>query len=150
MKSIADPKRRRQLVERLEALRVDTPRRWGTLTAAEMLCHLADATSVLCRSDVPFKAGFAAPVLKWLALGTPLPTPKGLKTHPQIDPYRNGSRPSDFETDRQRAIDGLLEIADAQPGDLNPHHPIFGSMSEGDWCRWAYDHTNHHLKQFGL
>lgn len=150
MTSIADPKCRRQLVERLEALREDTPGRWGTLTAAEMLCHLADATSVLCRSDFRFKAGLAAPLLKWLALSAPLPTPRGLKTHPAADPRRKGTQPADFETDRQRAIDGLSAIAHEQPEGLNPHHPIFGSMSKGDWCRWAYDHTDHHLRQFGL
>jgi len=28
-------------------------------------------------------------------------------------------------------------------------HPIFGGMSERAWLRWAYLHTDHHLRQFG-
>ncbi|HSM16005.1 MAG TPA: hypothetical protein VK845_03270 [Gemmatimonadales bacterium] len=45
MKSIADPTALEQLIERLNALESDTPRKCGTLTAGEMLCHLGDATS---------------------------------------------------------------------------------------------------------
>jgi hypothetical protein len=29
-------------------------------------------------------------------------------------------------------------------------HPVFGQMSESAWLRWAYVHTDHHLRQFGL
>lgn len=51
MKTVGDPNALAQLVDRLDALRPDTPPRWGTLTPGEMLCHLADATtSVLDQS----------------------------------------------------------------------------------------------------
>jgi hypothetical protein len=30
-----------------------------------------------------------------------------------------------------------------------PAHPIFGRMTEAEWMRWGYLHTDHHLRQFG-
>jgi hypothetical protein len=43
MKTIADDKTLKSLVERLCQLKPDSSRRWGTLTAGEMFCHLGDA-----------------------------------------------------------------------------------------------------------
>jgi hypothetical protein len=28
-------------------------------------------------------------------------------------------------------------------------HPMSKEMSERDWMRWGYLHTDHHLRQFG-
>ena len=28
-------------------------------------------------------------------------------------------------------------------------HPLWGRMSEWEWGRWGYLHTDHHLRQFG-
>ena len=56
VKTVADPRVVDGLVRRLERLTPATPRRWGTLSAHEMLCHLADASSsVLARpaGEVP-------------------------------------------------------------------------------------------------
>ena len=66
------------------------------------------------------------------------------------DPKADGTRPSDFDRDLVRAIAGLKGIASAAPRDLEPVHGIFGTMSLRDWQRWAYRHTHHHLRQFGL
>jgi hypothetical protein len=52
---------RRSHADRLGRLRSDTPRRWGTLTAHEMLCHLGDAAEMVLRtrprrSPIPLRA----------------------------------------------------------------------------------------------
>jgi len=43
---------------------------------------------------------------------------------------------------------GELFIASEAGCETRPH-PIFGWMSEASWMRWAYLHTDHHLRQFG-
>jgi len=47
MKTVADATVLRSLVERLRLLEPQTPRRWGTMTAHEMLCHLGDAMEMV-------------------------------------------------------------------------------------------------------
>jgi hypothetical protein len=66
------------------------------------------------------------------------------------DPKAEGTRPSSFDLDLERAVAGLEGIAAARSGTLEPIHGFFGTMSVSDWQRWAYKHTDHHLRQFGL
>ena len=153
MPSIADAETVGSLVERLRRLRPETPRRWGTLTAGEMLCHLGDAhESVLGVRAAPGSPppGPPRPVLKWIALYGPIPWPKGVTTRAGVDPRLQGTRPGDFELDRQRTITSLQRLALADPSSLATRHFRFGSMSASDWYRWAYRHVDHHLRQFGV
>ncbi len=152
MKTVADPAILNDLLARLRALRPDSPRRWGTLTPHEMLCHLGDATAMVLRQRpaVPPSPIRARPLMRWVGLWAPLPWPRGYPTRPSLDPKAEGTRPGDFEADRERAIAGLKGVAGAAPGDLVPAHGAFGTMSLRDWHRWAYRHTHHHLRQFGL
>jgi hypothetical protein len=148
MPTIADRHALAGLVTRLERLEPVSKRRWGTMTAAEMLCHLGDAnTGVLDPRDSP-KQRRPRPVVKWLALVSPLRWPHGARTPKRVDPKADGTRPGIFDGDRARAIDSLRAIAVAST--MSPSHAIFGRMTVPDWQRWAWKHTDHHLRQFGL
>ena len=152
MKSVGDPLALAMLVERLESLTPDSERRWGTLTPHEMLCHLGDATAMVLGerpADPPVPVR-RRPVLKWIALSSPLPWPHGYPTRRSLDPKLGGTRPSEFQADMARAIDGLERLAAAPRDSLMSAHGLFGTMTLEDWHRWAYRHTQHHLKQFGL
>lgn len=148
MRSVADPEALARLIVRLGALRSDTPRLWGTLTPGEVLCHLADATASVLGSKRPGQ-GRSRPFIKWLALYSPLPWAHGAKTPAHVDPRAGGTRPGDFEEDRRRAIEGLRQVAAAPAAAFPAAHALFGLMTDRDWRRWAYRHTDHHLKQFG-
>jgi hypothetical protein len=65
------------------------------------------------------------------------------------DPRAGGTRPTDFDRDRQRVVAALRTIAAAGAGSLEPAHGMFGPMTTGDWQRWAWRHTDYHLRQFG-
>jgi hypothetical protein len=88
--------------------------------------------------------------MKWLALRAPVAWPRGLPTPAEVDPHEDGTKPTDFVADRVRAISALREFASAAAESLSPTHGAFGPMSVRDWYRWAYRHTDHHLRQFGL
>src|SRR5688572_422120 len=152
MRTVADPRVLRLLKQRLRMLHPDSPRRWGTLTPHEMLCHLGDAAAMVLRTRprrVPIPQR-RRPIVKALALWVPIPWPHGSRTNPLHDPRAEGTRPSEFTKDLSRAIAGIDGIATAAPHALDPAHGLFGTMSLGDWQRWAYRHTDHHLRQFGL
>ena len=89
-------------------------------------------------------------VVKWLALYLPLPWPGGILTRPEIDQELGGTAPIDFAADVAQ-LEALLDFIATQTGTVEwGTHPIFGRMSEGAWLRWAYLHTDHHLRQFGV
>jgi hypothetical protein len=152
MRTVADPIVLQSLKQRLGRVRPDSPRRWGTLTPHEMLCHLGDAAAMVLRTrprTVPIPQR-RRPIVKALALWLPVRWPHGWPTNPLLDPRAQGTRPSEFTEDLLRAIAGIDGIAAAAPDALDPAHGLFGTMSLRDWQRWAYRHTDHHLRQFGL
>ena len=152
MKTAGDPRVLQSLVRRLRAIRPDSRRRWGTLTPHEMLCHLGDAEDMVLGTR-PRKEPVRLrrrTLVKLLWLWSPIPWPHGVATNPLHNPRLKGTRPSDFGKDLARAIDGLQHIA-AAPGDrLESAHGFFGTMTLRHWQRWAYRHTDHHLRQFGV
>ena len=152
-RTIADTAVCDDLVRRLRRLTPDARRRWGTLTPHEMLCHLGDATAMVLLDRprvMPVPADRRA-LRKALGLWSPLRWPHGLRTSPHYNPHTLGTRPTAFDRDGDRAIDGLRRLAAAGPtSPLDPAHGFFGAMSARDWQRWAFKHADHHLRQFGL
>ncbi len=152
MKTISNPAVLLALTNRLRAVTPESQRRWGSLTPHEMLCHLGDAAEMVLRirpreTRIPVRR---RPIRKWVMLWAPIPWPHGWKTSPRLNPRVGGTKPSDFEADLQRVLAATQKLAAATAGDVEPAHGMIGAMSLGDWHRWAYKHTDHHLRQFGL
>jgi hypothetical protein len=136
---------------RLARLTPDAARQWGTMTPNEMLCHLADSFRTPLGEQRPKPMsymGIPAPLLKWLALSAPLKWARGVKGAAESDPRREGTRPAQFDADRERVVSMarrfLAEVSDQYS------HPMFGPMTRADWMRWGWLHMDHHLRQFGV
>jgi hypothetical protein len=148
VKTISDPAIASVLAARLERLTPEQNREWGTISPHQMLAHLADAADAVMQRR-PFPRASRAPsrLLKYAALYLPRPWPHGIQA---------GARPAEvildagaFATERKRSLAAMSELA-AADAQLAPEHPLFGSMTRGDWLRWTFLHTDHHLRQFGL
>jgi uncharacterized protein with PQ loop repeat len=151
-RTLADADCKTALLARVKALRSDGMRRWGRMTAHQMVCHLIDCNRMALGEVVvtPPAARLPRAIVKWVSLYTPLPWPKGLPTNPELDQDIGGMRPGDFARD-VAALEATVERLTSRAGRGGwPRHPDFGAMSEGDWLRWAYLHMDHHLRQFGL
>jgi len=123
--------------------------RWGSMSVAQMVCHLRDSFACPLGERVlkPLKAtSIPIPIYKRLALWLPVQWPQGVPTAPEVDQNIGGTPPVDFAVDR----DGLLTELDRFAGSSGPWglHPIFGAMTTREWMRWGYLHTDHHLRQF--
>jgi hypothetical protein len=89
-------------------------------------------------------------LVKWLALYLPMQWPKGVPTRPEVEQGAGGTPPVEFERDREGLV-ALVRRFSSDSRDFQFHpHPVFGSMSDGQWQRWAYLHMDHHLRQFGV
>ena len=151
MKSFLNPSDKKEVLERLNAVRPDSRRRWGRMTPHQMICHLSDSFKFTYgeKEISSISNPFTRTVVKWIALYAPLPWPRGVKTRPEVDQEIGGTPPDNFEGDRRQLIT-LIERFTEQTKDVKfCPHPFFGDMSEAEWMRWGYLHCNHHLKQFG-
>jgi hypothetical protein len=149
MRTIADAAVLAGLSRRLETVTATQSRVWGTMTAQQMLVHLGDgAEAVLKRRPFTASPRRASRVFKWVALNLPLPWPRGIRSG--AEPASRVLPAEAFSADRDRAVRTLHELAVASEGALADRHPLFGLMTRLDWQRWAFLHTDHHLRQFGV
>jgi hypothetical protein len=121
------------------------------MSAHQMVCHLGDACRMATGEKTVSDASGRVPrtLVKWLALYMPLRWRAGIMTRPEIDQQCAGTRPTDFSAD-VAGLETLLDLMTTRDSGLEwPVHPIFGRMSRAEWLRWAYLHTDHHLRQFG-
>jgi len=120
------------------------------MTAHEMLCHLADSFLAVL-GDRPASTAdtwSSRTVIKWIALHTSAPWPQGVPTRPEVDPKREGTKPTEFDRDRARVVELLARFV--RPDARLDRHPIFGPLTRDEWLLWGYGHVDHHLRQFGL
>jgi hypothetical protein len=152
MKTFAQERCRVEIARRLMTVRPDSAGRWGRMSAHQMVCHLSDAFQMMIgTTPVSDATGrLQRTLVKWIALYAPVRWPPDLPTRPEIDQQLGaGTRPGDFAADVAELRALMERIPARDPGFAWPTHPIFGRMSKGAWLRWAYLHTDHHLRQFG-
>lgn len=151
MKTLARQRDREEILTRLHTVRPDSPRRWGRMSAHQMICHLSDSFRMAIGRKPVSRIGGALQqrMLRWVALYLPLRWPAGrIRTRPEIDQEAAGTPPSDFDADLAelealfRMVTSEIRSVEWQP------HPMFGPMSHADWLRWGYLHMDHHLRQF--
>jgi hypothetical protein len=150
MKNLFDSTVANQVKTRLGKLEPQSERRWGKMTAAQMLAHCTISMQWALGEAVPEKLAF--PVRLMGRLIKPLvfrnddpmrknsPTAKGLIVADERD------------LDKERArLSGLIDkfaAGGAERCTRNPHS-FFGRMTPEEWAILMYKHLDHHLRQFG-
>lgn len=151
MRSLANTRDLLEIERRFVALQPGDARLWGSMSVEEMLCHVREAFrmamgELASGGEAP---GSAVPrsLLKFFALRMPMHWPHGVPTFPALKKGAPTMNASSLEVER----DGVLQEMGrfCRPEQIRGDHGLFGAMSAGDWMRWGYLHTDHHLRQFG-
>jgi hypothetical protein len=136
------------LVARLQRLTPESRGKWGRMSAHGMLCHVADVGFGLTTRYEGDRPRQSAKIL--YALHLPVAWPRGIRTPKRVDQEHGGTQPAVFDADRQRAIDSLHAMAAVPDGGWPAFHPLLGPLTDWEWRRFGWKHTDHHLRQFGL
>lgn len=149
--NIFDESKREKIISRINQLTPESKAAWGVMSVGEMLCHCTDgikmSTGELAVAD---KSNFLLrnifkPLIIYL-----LPMPKGAPTADEINPKLKGTKPEEFENDKQILLECLENVC-ALPADHGwARHPAFGKLTYKQWGLLAHKHLDHHLKQFGV
>ncbi len=151
MKSLSNDADRQEIFRRLDDIHADSPRQWGKMTPHQMLCHLSDGFRMYMgeKKVAPARTAIPRPVLRFVAIWVPLRWPHGFKSIPELDQQSGGTRPAEFEADKNQ-LRTLMDRFTRSPKDYSYQpHPHFGPLSEKEWMRLAYLHADHHFRQFG-
>jgi hypothetical protein len=151
MKTLANPKDKQEILARLDRISPASQRQWGSMTVAEMVCHLNDALVIAMGEKQAGSAStwFSRSIFKWAGLWFPTQWPHGVRTVPECDAKKLGTRPAEMESDLGMLRESFARFT-RRPREYELQaHPMFGLMTEREWMRWGYLHIDHHLRQFG-
>ncbi len=151
MKNLFDVTVASQVKARLGKLHPQSERRWGKMTAAQMLAHCSVGMQWAVGEVVPEKGPLPARLIGRLI--KPL-------VFRNDDPMRKGSPTTkglivaddrDLGTERERLSRLIDKFAagEAAGCTTNPHS-FFGKMTPEEWAILMYKHLDHHLRQFGV
>jgi hypothetical protein len=151
MKNLFDSTVANQVKTRLEKLDPQTERRWGKMTAAQMLAHCSVSMQWAVGEVAPEKGALPARLMGRLV------KPMMFRNE---DPLRKNSPTAkslivaderDLEKERER-LSGLIDkfAAGGADGCTKNPHSFFGKMTPEEWAILMYKHLDHHLRQFGV
>jgi len=150
MPTMFDANDRAAMLARLKRLAPQASRRWGAMTAPQMVWHLGAQLRHALGEIVVAPRGNAflrSPLMKWLVIESPMPWPRGkLPTSPEYLAFDLGAFDADVAT-----LAVLLERWAAR-GEANGScvHPAFGALTGRQLGKLVHRHWDHHLTQFGV
>jgi len=151
MKNLFDATVANQVKARLAQLEPQSERRWGKMTAAQMLAHCSASMQWAVGEVVPEKG--ALPVrlmgrlIKPMVFRNEEPFRKNSPTAPSL--VVTGERDLDKERDRLAGLIDKFAAGGAAGCTKNPHS-FFGKLTPEEWAILTYKHLDHHLRQFGV
>lgn len=153
MASLAAPEARAELLERLAALRPDSPPRWGRFRAPQMVAHLTESLR-MATGELPVAPRQAAKFFrlapfKHFAVHV-MPIPRGAPTAPELLARPLGVGTGDLARELGGYGAALERFAARDAAAPWPPHPLFGALTGRDWGVLQYRHADHHCRQFGV
>ena len=152
MKNLFKEEDHTTIFRRINQLTKDHQAHWGKMNVTQMLCHCADQLRLAMGFiEVKPKTNFfKRTFLKRFALWFRVPKNRA-ETLDEINQVKGNGTPSvSFVDDRVNLVK-LMNLFLEQPEDYEwTPHPTFGKLSRKEWGRLAYQHLDHHLRQFGV
>jgi hypothetical protein len=149
MGNILNKKDHEEIKKRLADLKRDDLPIWGKMNVGEMLCHTADQVKLAMGEIVSEdKSTFMMRTLVKNLILAGMKPGKGVGTMAEINPHKLGSKPVNFDSDRDYLLRKIDDFIVCDEKVLKPH-PVFGKLSKKQWGKLVYSHLDHHLSQFG-
>ncbi|MBC7383749.1 MAG: hypothetical protein H7296_12290 [Bacteroidia bacterium] len=150
MKNLFNSEHRKELIKKIDSLKPDLKPIWGRMHINQNLRHMSLAFQIPLGTLNP-TIGKLSPLPKWLfkllLLNRSLPKEKA-ETFKEMNMIENMVNPKIFEAEKNnlKAMIETFVIAKA----LIPINKVAGKFSKADWGKLNWNHTNHHLRQFGV
>ena len=139
------------LLARVQALKPDSTALWGTMSVSGMMNHCNKIHHNLLKTEAngPRKTPtLKHRMMKIIGLGLMKQLPKNIST-PAKATLPDAAEMLHFDTEKNRLESSLKQLAQREEM-IHPHHPIFGPLTNSEWGRFVFMHTDHHLRQFGV
>jgi hypothetical protein len=150
MKNLFNPAVKEELLARIDKLTPDSKAVWGKMNINQNLRHLSMAFEIAMGKLDPTPVN-VPPLPKWLFklfLLNAKPPKERAETFKEINTVANNINPPDFETERNNLKKTIENFYNTET--LVPVNKLAGKFKRDDWGKLNYNHTDHHLRQFGV
>ncbi len=150
MKNLFDEKVKEEILSRIDKLSPDTKALWGKMNVNQNLRHLSMSFEIPTGKLDPTQLK-APPMPKWLFrffLLNVKPPKEKAETFKELNTVSNNINPTDFEAERNNLKKAIEDFCNAP--NLIPVNKMVGKFSKKEWGKLNYNHTDHHLRQFGV
>lgn len=149
VKNLFEPATREEVKARLQRLRFDSERQWGSMNASQAVAHCARSVEMALGDRRPPRLLIGRAigwVIKPLALGNDAPMRRNSPTVPEIEVRDT----PELEVERARLLALIDRFGAAGAAGCTTHpHSFFGRLTPEEWSVLMYKHLDHHLRQFG-
>lgn len=148
-KTLKNPQDVEDIVDRIMKISENSERKWGKMSAAQMISHcdkilqVGTGKTVLPDTNFFIKAVGICTKLEMKIFNNGIPP--NMPTFDEVIIKENCNLEKS-RTELLRTIDEFIRYSETDK--LIREHALFGKMSREDWCFLQYKHINHHLKQF--
>ena len=150
MKNLFDPKVKEEILSRIDKLGPDSKAHWGKMNVNQNLRHMSLAFDIATGKLNPTPSK-PPPIPKWLLKFFLLNAkpPKGkAETFKEMNIVENDINPADFEAERKNLKKAVEDFFNSTS--LISENKLAGKFKRDDWGKLNYNHTDHHLRQFGV
>src|SRR5437016_4754676 len=148
-KTMFDASIKEEILYRIDTLGPKTIAQWGKMNVRQGLRHMTFAfQNALGELPVAKRKGgtLKKKLMKFFLLNAPIPKAKA-ETLPEFNTVKLSIDPPDFAAEHHALKQYVEKFFHAKT--FVPESAAGGRFSPEDWGRLMYNHTNHHLKQFG-
>ncbi len=151
MKNLFDATMDNQIKTRLGTLKPQSERRWGKMTAPQMLAHCSVSMQWAVGEVVPEKGPLLVRLMGRLVKPMVFRNENPLRKNSPTAKSLIVADERDFAKERER-LTGLIDkfAAGGAAGCTTNPHSFFGKMTPDEWAILMYRHLDHHLRQFGV
>ena len=149
MKNLFDEAAKQEILNRIDSLTPDTKTQWGKMNVNQGLRHMTMAFDIPTGLLDPTPAkvpGMPKWLLKFFLLNVKPPKAQA-ETFKEMNMVANNINPAVFEDEKKSLKNAVEKFSKA--GSLIPENKLVGKFTRDDWGKLNYNHTDHHLRQFG-
>ena len=150
MKNLLHPEVKTEVLARIDKLTPQTTAKWGKMNVNQNLFHMTKGLDIPSGKLIPTLAK-KSPLPKWLMkfiLLNMAPPKQAVETFLEMNIVENKINPTNFEEERQRLKNAITDFGKEEK--FIPTNVMAGKFSRDDWGKLNYNHTDHHLRQFGV
>ena len=151
MKNLFDKKVKEEILARVDKLTPNSKALWGKMNVNQNLLHMSVGFDIPTGKLNPTVAKAVPPIVpKWLLkffmLNAKIPKGKA-ETFLELNMVSNDINPTDFEAERNKLKAAIEDFCKSTS--LITENKFAGKFTKNDWGKLNYNHTDHHLRQFG-